>query len=135
MIINLTQHPRTYEQEQHGVLDLVGDHHKELIKLHTFKTLPSTEDLWWRAERIVQLAIFNGLGKYRIDGIDPIPKSAMVDCLPFLVAPLLHELKKFRITPVYAFSIPVPRSWSNHDGTATRVVELLHEGFVEIPLF
>src|SRR5690606_41934101 len=56
-IANLTQHNATEEQVAAGVFDLVGEDRKMLVKLLTFATLPTKEEIEERAKAIAMLVM------------------------------------------------------------------------------
>ena len=128
MILNLTQHQSTADQQAAGVVDLPEAAHASLQKLLTFDNLPSGYDLYERAVAITQLAEDNiPAGEYKFH----YDVSAMIGGAPYLMSYLERELNKKLISPVYAFSRRVVEEKHNTDGTVSKVAVFKHDGFVQ----
>lgn len=127
MIINLTQHASTQDQQAAGVVDLPEAARASLQKLLTFDNLPYADELYERAVAIAQLAEDNiPAGEYSF----PADVSAMIGGAPYLMSYLERELTKKLIIPVYAFSRRVVEEKHNADGTVSKVAVFKHDGFV-----
>lgn len=127
MIINLTQHASTADQQAAGVVDLPESARASLQKLLTFDNLPYADELYERAVAIAQLAEDNiPAGEYKF----PYDVSAMIGGAPYLMSYLERELTKKLISPVYAFSRRVVEERHNTDGTVSKVAVFKHGGFV-----
>lgn len=94
LIINLTQHPATAEQQEAGVHDLPRELRKQLMTLLTFEEIPTPADLQNRAKGIVDL----------LKQLDQMPTWAMIGGAPFFMPYLEEELEAAYIIPTYAFS-------------------------------
>jgi hypothetical protein len=119
-IINLTQHAATPEQIAAGVVDLTGWHRDELVRLLTFDSLPSEDELSERAKRIATLASGHATAS-----------AAMIGGAPYLMAPLQYWLERAGITPVYAYSVRTSEEQAQADGSVRKVNVFRHAGFVE----
>ena len=115
-IINLTQHSSTPEQ---GVIDLLDEEKSYLVKLLTFTSIPTSEDILNRAIALADMAHFNGA------------THAMVGGAPYLMSTLEKVLKEMGIIPLYAFSERVSEEVTNPDGSVTKVNVFKHMGFVK----
>lgn len=123
LILNLTQHPSTPDQE--GVVDFTGDKLTFLKNLLTFKASNLLKDsahdlILHRAEKIAWLA----------ENFSTI-RQAMIGGLPALLGPLSQALRKRGITPLYAVSDRVTSELAQPDGTVKKVSEVKHLGFLE----
>ena len=128
MILNLTQHKATNEQVQAGVVDLPEDLREVLIDLLTFNSLPSEEEIDYRAEKIVALVNVS----IRINGstFTSLFYQAMIGGAPYLMAPLELALQLNHIDPLYAFSVRESIEETKLDGTVKKVNIFRHAGFV-----
>jgi len=115
-ILNLTQHAATEEQIASGVYepqDKAG-----VQRLLTFESLPSMEEIEARS--------FNLAGYPALDGAT----AAMIGGAPFLMPALDAALRKYGITPVYAFSVRESVDQTQQDGSVRKVAVFRHAGFV-----
>ena len=96
-IINLTQHSSTEDQKAVGVCDFEGPEVKELL---TFETLPTTQEVRERARQLAKLAKNQGY------------HAAMIAGAPWLMPPLVEELKLRGVIPLFSFSVRK----SEHEG-------------------
>ncbi|MDX9971903.1 MAG: hypothetical protein RBU21_02825 [FCB group bacterium] len=126
MILNLTQHQPSAEQQVEGVVDLPAAERAILIKLLTFDALPGRGEILARAHDIAELACQNGLGG---DGDDPHPQRAMIGGAPYLMGVLEDELRARGIAPVYAFTRR--ETVEQVDGSVRKVAIFRHAGWVE----
>lgn len=119
MILNLTQHEATPEQEEAGVKDLPVRAREELKNLLTFNQIPDREQLWDRAREVVKLAAEH-------QGHDQV----MLGGAPFFMSVLEAELEDEGFTPMYAFSERVSMEQIQDDGSVRKTNVFKHIGFV-----
>lgn len=119
MILNLTQHAATPEQLDAGVVNVSEDDKAKLTALLTFDTLPSRQDVAFRASDIAALAV-----SYHAD-------CCMIGGAPFLMTALEIALQAHSIKPVYAFSQRVSIDAPQADGSVKKVAVFKHCGFVD----
>lgn len=117
--LNLTQHQSTHEQ---GCVDLQGKDLQVLKGLLTFETLPTHQEILYRAAAIANLAA--GV-------MAAMPRAAMIGGAPFLMGPLEAALKERGITPLYAFSVRESVDEVLPDGSIRKVAVFRHKGFIE----
>lgn len=128
IIINATQHLPTTAQREAGVEALWPEHRKELQKLLTFETLPSSMEVSARAHQVAQF--FNELPEVqqaREWGLIPV---AMIGGAPFFMAPLEIAFAHLGIPVVYAFSTRESVESQLPDGTVYKQNIFRHAGFV-----
>ncbi|AEP36193.1 hypothetical protein [Taylorella asinigenitalis] len=118
-ILNLTQHKATPEQIKAGVVDLNERDRETWSKAITFNELPIAGDI----EKAVFLACDLCL--------ENDAKAAMIGGAPFLMSPLVDELKRIGAQPLFAFSKRESKEITKEDGTVEKVSVFRHEGFVE----
>jgi len=126
MILNLTQHASTPEQQAQGVIDLPADQRQELQGLLTFDVLPTSWDIDERAKAIAAMALSIDMER------DQGPISAMIGGAPFLMSPLEGALEDVGVQPLYAFSVRESVEQVQPDGTVRKVNVFRHQGFVEV---
>ncbi len=114
MIINLTQHAASSEQEAAGVVNVAE--RTVLSELLTFATLPTSAGLVDRAEALADLA--TGY------------TAAMIGGAPYLMAALEQALLTRGIEPVYAFSVRESIEQVQADGSTRKTAVFRHVGFV-----
>lgn len=119
-ILNLTQHQATQDQIENGVVDLDINTKEWLTSMLTFDTLPTTEDIEYRASAIARNARMLGYNK------------AMVGGALWLMSSLEKHLKINNIQPMYAFSVRESIEVVNDDGSVTKKNVFKHTGFVEV---
>ena len=118
-IINLTQHKPTKEQIEAGVFDADEFWRERITKALTFDELPTADEIRRRAKELASIAYTH------------YADAAMIGGAPYLMAPLEEELRKLRITPLYAFSRRVSIEEQQRDGSVVKKQIFRHEGFVE----
>ncbi len=123
MIVNLTQHPSTPEQQSEGVVDFEGEKLAALKDALTFEELPEIGEITGSAEFIAELAAYCGLW-------ETPPTHALIGGAPFLMAPLEDALRRKAITPLYAFSRRESVEERQSDGSVRKVNMFRHAGFV-----
>jgi len=119
MIINLTQHLATPEQENMGVINLPEDKRATLLSLLTFTTIPTKEEVKERANKIALLVDGTGCG------------TAMIGGAPYLMPILAETLKKWNIIPVFSFTERNVVETTQPDGTVVKTAIFKHVGWVE----
>jgi len=119
MILNLTQHVGTAEQE-----GLIEPQNKDLIqKLLTFDNPPTGEEIIERAEKLADIAE-KELNKETVD------KEVMIGGAPFLMGPLEIALLQKNILPYYSFSRRTSEEIKQADGTIKKIQIFKHEKFI-----
>lgn len=121
MILNLTQHPSTPEQEAQGVFDMDAERRDILKDILTFSTLPETWEIKERAAQVIDL----------IEMVGHSCDFAMIGGAPYLMAPLEEALREAGVAPLYAFSERISEEVQQPDGTVRKVNKFRHLGFVE----
>lgn len=122
MILNLTQHIATPEQKAAGVVDLPEDQRQQLSELLTFHELPTQDELWERAAKVIRMAR---------DTAGPLPAKAMIGGAPFFMEHIIFYLKGAHIKPLYSFSQRVSIETTTPDGSVTKTSQFKHLGWVE----
>lgn len=122
LIINLTQHQATAEQQEAGVHDLPQELRKQLMTLLTFEEIPTPADLQNRAKGIVDL----------LEQLDQMPTWAMIGGAPFFMPYLEEELEAAFIIPTYAFSKRVVQEVIQPKGTVIKTAVFQHIGSVDV---
>jgi hypothetical protein len=142
LIINLTQHLATPDQQVEGVIDLPSKYRERLIKLLTFNELPDCRIIEKRARDIGDLVEefllddlspvkeeFIKIKKNGYSGIENLGLSFMIGGAPFLMVPLVDELKSLG-EPMFAFSKRIVVEEAQKDGTVVKKSLFKHQGFV-----
>jgi hypothetical protein len=122
MIVNLTQHPATPEQIAQGVVDLDPEDRAECARLLTFDELPTDEDLWVRADQLVELV--------KCSPVSEPGCRVMIGGAPFFMEPLATLLRREGYCPVFAFSRRESIEQMQADGSVRKVAVFRHMGFV-----
>jgi hypothetical protein len=134
IILNLTQHVPTPEQQKAGVIDLAPEDRDKLIKLLNFKTLPTKREIVDRGEAIYDL-IYGDVGD---DNISYTKREIYKDVSGVMIGgfiPLCVYLESIfnRIKVVYAFSERVSIETTNKSGEVIKTSKFVHKGFVQAP--
>lgn len=119
MILNLTQHQATPVQRAAGVVDVKPEDIEALRTTLTFDEIPDTDEIGVRATLLAQMAARYGHPHVMIGGA------------LWLMAPLITALRNRKLTPMFAFSKRVVREETDTNGTVTKTVTFIHEGFIE----
>lgn len=120
MIVNLTQHPCSKEQEEQGVFNLPASEKEALSRALTFLTLPSREEVLQRAQAVADIAAASGAD------------SAMIGGAMYLMGPLEGALHARGIVPLYAFSQRKSVEVTDPStGEVKKTAVFFHLGFVE----
>lgn len=118
MILNLTQHNATPEQLAQGVVDLAPNLATDVRGMLNFNEIPTTEEMYRRADSIAQIAEEEGA------------THAMIGGAPYFMSPLEGALLTHGITPLYAFSVRESQEITQEDGSVRKVNVFRHIGFV-----
>ena len=116
-ILNLTQHAATQEQIEAGVYE--PEDKTEVQNLLTFDTLPTSQDVWTRANKLAKLAAREGA------------TAVMIGGAPYLMGPLDSALEDEGIHSFYAFSIRESVDVHQPDGSIKKTMVFKHAGFVQ----
>lgn len=122
VIVNLTQHPATPEQIAQGVVELDPEDRAECARLLTFDELPTDEDLWVRADQLVELV--------KCSPISEPGCWVMIGGAPFFMESLATLLRRGGYCPVFAFSRRESVEQVQADGSVRKVAVFRHMGFV-----
>ena len=118
-MFNLTQHKPTEEQVKSGVIEPTPEIKKEIVNLLTFDSIPSKDEILRRARSLAEI----------------VPKEyekALIGGALFLMGALESELRKRRITPLYAFTKRVVEE-KKLEGGIQKTSFFKHLGFIEPP--
>jgi hypothetical protein len=121
-IVNLTQHVATPEQIAQGVVELDPEDRAECARLLTFDELPTAEDLWVRADQLVELV--------KCSPVSEPGCWVMIGGAPFFMESLATALRREGYCPVYAFSRRESVEQVQADGSVRKVAVFRHLGFV-----
>ena len=124
-IINLTQHELTPEQREFIDIECHTDRQK-VKDLLTFTKLPSKEDIYYRALDLA--AIVENI----IDQDEHVDLFlVLIGGAPYLMKPLIEELKKIGVTPVFSYTDRVSVETMQPDGSVVKTQVFKHLGYVE----
>ena len=124
-IINLTQHELTPEQREFIDIECHTDRQK-VKDLLTFTKLPSKEDIYYRALDLA--AIVENI----IDQDEHVDLFLiLVGGAPYLMKPLIEELKRLEVIPVFSYTDRVSVETMQPDGSVVKTQVFKHLGFVE----
>lgn len=133
MIINLTQHRETPEQEQAGVFIpdlLLGDEEQvtraRIAHQLNFTDLPTASQIADACNNLQALC-------QTIRAEYPDAKSVMIGGAPWLMPLLETSLRNAGFRVVYAFSVRESVDQVQADGSVRKVAVFRHAGFVETP--
>lgn len=118
VVVNLTQHNATGEQQAKGIVDVPDV--QELRKCLTFVGMPTQKSIANRAALIVQIAKANGA------------KKAMIGGAPYLMSELERQLMNAKIVPCYAVSDRVTIEETLPDGSVKKTSVFKHIGLYEV---
>ena len=127
MIYNLTMHIATQEQLQAGVVEPSEQDKKTIIGLLTFDSIPTREEIRYRADRLVNIVAnqCDDEGGYFHFG------SAMIGGAPYLMSLLEYALDEVGVNALYAFSVRESIETVEPDGSVVKKNVFRHLGFVE----
>ena len=124
-IINLTQHELTPEQKTFIDIECYTDR-KKVKDLLTFTKLPSKEDIYYRALDLA--AIVENI----VDQDEHVDLFlVLIGGAPYLMKPLIEELKRIGVTPVFSYTDRVSVETMQPDGSVVKTQVFKHLGFVE----
>lgn len=115
-IVNLTQHPASPAQIAAGVVDLSAEGRKVLARLLTVDEIPSEDDLFARAEQVVDRC-WDGSPAAMIGGAGPLMRA------------LRRVLKARGVRPLEAFSRRETVEKIGPDGVVTKTAVFVHAGW------
>lgn len=118
VVVNLTQHNATEEQQAQGIVDVSNV--QELRYALTFVGMPTKENIVNRAAVIVQIAKANGA------------KKAMIGGAPYLMTELERQLVSAGIVPCYAVSDRVTIEETLPDDSVKKTSVFKHIGLYEV---
>ena len=124
-IINLTQHELTPEQRE--FIDIECHTNRQKVKdLLTFTKLPSKEDIYYRALDLA--AIVENI----IDQDEHVDLFlVLIGGAPYLMKPLIEELKRLEVIPVFSYTDRVSVETMQPDGSVVKTSVFKHAGYVE----
>ena len=124
-IINLTQHELTPEQREFIDIECHTDRQK-VKDLLTFTKLPTKEEIYYRALDLA--AIVENI----VDQDEHVDLFlVLIGGAPYLMKPLIEELKKIGVTPVFSYTDRVSVETMQPDGSVVKTQVFKHLGFVE----
>lgn len=140
VLVNMTQHTLTTDQIDgfNGFNGIAGDVYltlepnpacKQVVqKLLTFETIPTSETINDRAEKLAQMCI--GMVSANLPSEGEI--YALIGGAPYLMASLENALRERKIHPVYSFSERQSVETTMPDGTVKKSNVFKHVGFIEV---
>ena len=124
-IINLTQHELTPEQREFIDIECHTDRQK-VKNLLTFTKLPTKEEIYYRALDLA--AIVENI----VDQDEHVDLFlVLIGGAPYLMKPLIEELKKIGVTPVFSYTDRVSVETMQPDGSVVKTQVFKHLGYVE----
>lgn len=124
-IINLTQHELTPEQREFIDIECHTDRQK-VKDLLTFTKLPTKEEIYYRALDLA--AIVENI----VDQDEHVDLFlVLIGGAPYLMKPLIEELKKIGVTPVFSYTDRVSVETMQPDGSVVKTQVFKHLGYVE----
>ena len=124
-IINLTQHELTPEQK--AFIDIECHTDRQKVKdLLTFTKLPTKEEIYYRALDLA--AIVENI----IDQDEHVDLFlVLIGGAPYLMKPLIEELKRLEVIPVFSYTDRVSVETMQPDGSVVKTQVFKHLGYVE----
>jgi len=141
VILNLTQHSATPEQQSQGVVEPSAELKQKIKQLLTFEELPEYSDIMERAEKLVDLIEDEYLPDLEKRGVIQVSSEGQADFevegvliggAPYLMAPLEEELIEAGFVPLYAFAKRVVEERQEPDGTVKKITVFRHQGFIRV---
>ena len=121
MILNLTQHKATKQQEDAGVVNVNVKDMRMLRDLLTFDEIPTHDEMCLRAIMIADIASNN---------LATAGDTVMIGGANFFMGHVEEALTDRHLNPVYAFSTRDVVEVQGDDGEVTKTAVFLHKGFV-----
>jgi hypothetical protein len=131
MILNLTQHVTTDEQEAQLVVEprMTKEKIRELL---TFEEIPTKEEIEARATKLAEIAVSEA-SHYAGDTDNEVwITRVMIGGAPFFMGALEKAIRECGFTPVYAFSKRESEDVPQPDGSVKKIQVFRHIGFVEV---
>lgn len=124
-IINLTQHELTPEQREFIDIECHVDRQK-VKDLLTFTKLPTREEIVYKALDLA--AIVENI----IDQDEHVDLFlVLIGGAPYLMKPLIEELKRLEVIPVFSYTDRVSVETMQPDGSVVKTQVFKHLGYVE----
>ena len=124
-IINLTQHELTPEQREFIDIECHVDRQK-VKDLLTFTKLPTQLQILHRAVDLANIV------RNIVDQDEHINLFlVLIGGAPYLMKPLIEELKEIGVTPVFSYTDRVSVETMQPDGSIVKTQVFKHLGFVE----
>lgn len=117
IIGNVSQHIASEAQIEDGVVE--PQNKERFTDLLTFTVLPSREEIWSRAEKIIMEVQEEGW------------TTIMVGCAQFFASELERAAERKNIKIVYSFSLRVSEEKVMPDGTVKKIGYFVHQGFIQ----
>jgi hypothetical protein len=131
MILNLTQHTVTPEQEAQLVVE-PRMCKAEIRELLTFEEIPTKEEIEARANELARIAVSEA-SMYAGDTDNEVwITRVMIGGAPFLMGALEKATRECGFSPVYAFSKRESVDQPQPDGSVRKIAVFKHVGFVEV---
>jgi hypothetical protein len=131
MILNLTQHTPTPEQEAQLVVEPRMTKEK-IKKLLTFEEIPTKEEIEARATKLAEIAVSEA-SMYAGDTDNEVwITRVMLGGAPFFMGALEKAVREMGFQPVYAFSKRESVDQPQPDGSVKKIQVFRHAGFVEV---
>jgi hypothetical protein len=131
MILNLTQHVVTPEQEAQLVVEPRMTKEK-IKKLLTFEEIPTKEEIEARATKLAEIAVSEA-SMYAGDTDNEVwITRVMLGGAPFFMGALEKAVREMGFQPVYAFSKRESVDQPQPDGSVKKIQVFRHAGFVEV---
>jgi hypothetical protein len=131
MILNLTQHIVTPEQEAQLVVEPRMTKEK-IRKLLTFEEIPKKEEIESRATKLAEIAVSEA-SHYAGDTDNEVwITRVLIGGAPFFMGALEKAVREMGFQPVYAFSKRESVDQPQPDGSVKKIQVFRHLGFVEV---
>jgi hypothetical protein len=131
MILNLTQHVVTPEQEAQLVVEPRMTKEK-IRKLLTFEEIPTNEEIEARANELARIAVSEASMYAGETDNEVWITRVMIGGAPFFMGALEKAVRDCGFTPVYAFSKRESEDVPQPDGSVKKIQVFRHIGFVEV---
>lgn len=145
MILNLTQHMATTEQEEQGLVNVQDiDKLREILTVNEEVLVSEEATIRYiidaKVTELINTFVFPllveratevcGSSANRIGGAFEL--SVLVGGMPTLVDALVKRLKEFGCVPMYALSGRVSSAFINEDGSVSKITVFKHIKFLKV---
>ena len=120
-MLNITQHVASLAQQKSGVFDVESKDRGDLTHLLTFSSLPTTDTLLYRVEKIVHFVL------KVLEEMDSETTDVMIGGAPYLMGPLSDHLLLAGLQGHFAYSERI----SSEDENGVKTSTFAHLGFVK----